>query len=410
MTLQTHRRRFAAVCLAILCAALVGGLGTGCRSEAQAPDTATALYGRALAAYQASRFNDALGPLERAYTMEPENVGVNLLLGWTHWRLGNVERARNFFQRAYDRDTTSTDAKSGLAFASLAQNDTAVAVPLLEALAREPSASRDVLVSLATAYLHAGKTRRAADAYRALLARDPSDAVARREFLGLYGYAEYRDDLPLDIVSQPRPAQMAQWFRTRGDYLQVREGDAWRDVYLAGANLGPAQPGEFPSTVSRDFAVYARWLREMSAMHANSVRVYTILPPAFYRALAEHNARAAQPIWLLQEIWIHDDAQDLFDPAIESTFTADLRNVIDLLHGQAEIAYRPGTASRHLHGRRLALGDRPWRRARGRTQPGAADQRATPARHVAQGPLRQPARGNADRSLVRPHVRPRRHV
>jgi tetratricopeptide (TPR) repeat protein len=306
------------------------------------PDTASTLYGRALAAYQAGKFADALDPLERAQAMEPENVGVSLLLGWTHWRLANVDRARHYFQRAYDREASSSDAKSGLAFASLAQNDTAVAVPLLEELARDPNASRDVLSSLATAYLHAGKTRQAADAYLSLIRRDPNDAPARRDFLGLYGYAEYRDDLPLDIVRRPRADRTEQWFRTRGDYLQARQGDIWKNVYLVGSNLGPAQPGEYPSTVSRDFASYARWLREMADMHANTVRVYTILPPAFYRALAAHNAGAAQPIWLVQEIWIHDDAQDLFDSAIETSFTTDLRQVIDLLHGQAEIPYRPG--------------------------------------------------------------------
>ena len=192
----------------------------GCRSEAQVAETASGLYGRALAAYQAERFAEALEPLVRAQAMEPENVGVSVLLGWTNWRLGNVERARHFFQRAYDRDKTSTDAKSGLAFASLAQDDTAVAVPLLEELVREPAASRDVFISLATAYLRAGKTRLAADAYRALLRRDPSDSAARRDFLGIYGYPEYRDDLPLDIVRSPRPADLQQWFRTRGDYFQ----------------------------------------------------------------------------------------------------------------------------------------------------------------------------------------------
>lgn len=336
-----HPCRVRCLCAVALCVSVLAA--AGCRSDAQVPDTATTLYGRALVAYQGERFRDALEPLERAYAMEPENVGVNALLGWTHWRLGNVERARHFFQRAHDRDAASIDIKSGLAFASLAQNDTAVAVPLLEELARDASAGRDVLASLATGYLHAGNTRQAAATWRTLMRRDPGDAAARREFLGLYGYPEVRDDLPLDVVRRPRPAQMAQWFRTRGDYLQARDGDTWTNVYLVGANLGPAQPGEFPSTVSRDFTVYARWLREMADINANTVRVYTILPPAFYQALAAHNAAAARPIWLLQEIWIHDDAQDLFDPSIESLFTTDLRHAIDLLHGQADIPFRAGT-------------------------------------------------------------------
>lgn len=318
-------------------------VAAGCRRGGPAADTVDDFYGRALEAYRAEDFRAAIDQLDRAYAADPENVGVNTLLGWSHWRLVNLERARFFFQRALDREPGSTDAQTGLALVSLAENNAVAAVPLLEQLARGPAPARDVLDNLARAYIQSGRSLQAAAVYRDMVRRDPADDAATRDLLGLFGYEAYRDDLPLTLSARPRPERFEQWFRTRGDYLQTRVGDAWQDVYLVGANLGPARPGEFPSTVSREFSVYADWLRELAAMNANTVRVYTILPPAFYRALEVHNRTMPTPLWLIQEVWVHDDAQDLYEPAIEQTFASDLRAVIDLLHGQADIPYRQGS-------------------------------------------------------------------
>jgi tetratricopeptide (TPR) repeat protein len=342
-------RRLLAVALewrnTILLLAVTAGVlaaGSWWREEPLSQDVGSH-YDLALEAYRAGDFREAITQLGRAYAINGEDVGVNTLLGWSYWRLGDVARARAHFERALERDRQSLDAQTGLAFASLAQNDTATALPLLEGLAAARSDDRDVFANLAIAYTREGRNRNAAEVYRRMLRLDPNDQAARRDLLALFGYPEYKDDLSLDIETRPRPARFEQWFRTRGDYLEAFDGTAWRSVYLVGANLGPARPGEFPSTMSREFEVYAQWLREMAAMNANTVRIYTILPPAFYQALAAHNRTAATPLWLIQEVWVHDEAQDLYDPEIQDEFTTSLRRTIDLLHGQGDVPFRPGS-------------------------------------------------------------------
>lgn len=305
------------------------------------PASVPALYERGLEAYRAGNMQEAQRFLGRAYALDASDVGVNTLLGWSHWRLGNVQQARFHFERALERDRAAVDAQMGAAFASLAQDDVHTALPLLESVAKAMPDDADVRLRLASAYEHDGRNQKAAEVYRGLLQRDPSNATALREYLSLVGDPSYDASRPAPLRPE-RPAALEQWFRARGDYLQVFDGTTWKNVYLVGSNLGPAQPGEFPSTVSRRFETYARWLREMSAMNANSVRVYTILPPAFYKALEAHNRQAAQPLWLIQEVWISDHAEDLYDPAVESEFAADLERVIDLLHGQGDVPYRPG--------------------------------------------------------------------
>jgi tetratricopeptide (TPR) repeat protein len=312
------------------------------RGEVEPPRDLGTYYEQGLEAYRAGDFQRALERLGRGYALDEGDVGINTLLGWSHWRLADVKRARFHFERALERDRSSVDAQTGLAYSSLAQDDLATALPLLVRLSAAAPADHELAVSLANAYVRSGSNRQAAATYRTMLARDSSDQVARRELLALYGFPEYQDDLPLDLATRPRPARFEQWFRARGDYLQAFDGSAWRDVYLAGVNLGPARPGEFPSTVSREFAPYEQWLREMAVMNVNTVRVYTILPPAFYRALEAHNRKSHVPLWLVQEVWINDDAQDLYDERIEREFTSDLERVIDVLHGQGDVPFRPG--------------------------------------------------------------------
>jgi hypothetical protein len=49
---------------------------------------------------------------------------------------------------------------------------------------------------------------------------------------------------------------------------------------------------------------YRQWIADIAAMGANTVRVYTMHPPAFYDALAAHNAaHPERPLWLLHGVW-----------------------------------------------------------------------------------------------------------
>lgn len=216
------------------------------------------------------------------------------------------------------------------------------ALPLLEELVAKGSNDREVHLALARTYSVVGRNLDAAKTYRAMLQRTPGDVQAVEGFLGIYGYPDYRPDLPLTIPPRETPAELQILYRTQGEFFQVLQGGEWRTVYLTGVNIGPARPNEFPSTASRDFAIYYEWLKQIGAMHANTVRVYSVLPPAFYRALREYNQSAKAPLWLIHEVWIHDETQDLFDPQSKSQFEQGVKNVIDLLHGQADIACRAG--------------------------------------------------------------------
>ena len=155
------------------------------------------------------------------------------------------------------------------------------------------------------AYFRTGDNRGAGRVYRDLVKRQVAVSTARERLERLYGSREggTGEVEPAPIV---RRGSVAVNFRARGDYFEVLGKAEWKRTYLKGVNLGPARPGEFPSMPPADTGTYLEWLAQIAGMSANMVRVYTILPPAFYQALDMHNKRSSDKIWLLQEVWLRE--------------------------------------------------------------------------------------------------------
>ncbi len=306
------------------------------------PPRVEKLYSQAVEQYSDGNFRGAADSLERAREWRPRGARINTLLGWSYWRLGDAARAEECFTRAYQSEPSSDDAKLGLAFASMALDHLSVALPLFRELNRSHPGDNEVRTALARAYSQTGDNLKAAQVYREWLDLDPSNQQAHRALVQLFGYPQDRPNLPVPPAAMSRPAELQLQFRAHGNYLQQLTNGEWHDIYPVGVNIGPARPGEFPSTASRDFAVYAQWFQEIAAMNANSIRVYTILPPAFYQALRAHNESAATPLWLIQEVWIKDDAEDLYDGETEKEFQRELVGTIDVVHGNGDVPYRRG--------------------------------------------------------------------
>ena len=143
-----------------------------------------------------------------------------------------------------------------------------------------------------------------------------------------------------ELVSQISPG---------GKFQSFAEGE-WNSPFLAkGVNLGLAKPNHFPGDTAITKAEYARWLNMMGEMNANLIRVYTIHPPEFYEALYEYNQNHSQPIYLLHGVWIEEEllnsSSHAFDAKIIERFEGNIKDVIDIVHGQAIIEPQSGEAS-----------------------------------------------------------------
>ncbi len=135
--------------------------------------------------------------------------------------------------------------------------------------------------------------------------------------------------------------------RAGENYLQLYDGESWSDCMIKGVNVGTSLPGRWYTQFPADRELYRSWIEDIAAMNANTIRIYTLLDPAFYNVLAEYNAVPDnEPIYLIQEIWPHDEVPDLnfHDEDYREAYLKEIELVVDALHGNADIPARPHRA------------------------------------------------------------------
>ena len=87
----------------------------------------------------------------------------------------------------------------------------------------------------------------------------------------------------------------------RGDYVELSTTKhGFQPRFWPGVNLGSTVPGRLPGELAQTGADYRRWLPEMAALGTRALRVYTILPPAFYQELRRYDlAHPEAPIFVI---------------------------------------------------------------------------------------------------------------
>lgn len=138
--------------------------------------------------------------------------------------------------------------------------------------------------------------------------------------------------------------------RATSTSLQVATADGFRTRFWPGVNLGSTTPGRLPGEVAISQQTAARWLDGMGRMGVRVLRVYTILPPGFYRAFREYNiAHPRRPVYLVHGVWIPEDefrdGENLYRPDVIRLFRAEIEDAVDVVHGDADLPVRPGHAS-----------------------------------------------------------------
>ncbi len=156
------------------------------------------------------------------------------------------------------------------------------------------------------------------------------------------GCIEDGPDLPTIIHDQVDGTAMVA--RTGSTYFSVYDDEGWHELIIKGVNIGTSLPGRWYTQFPADRDLYRQWLEDIANMNANTIRLYTLLDPAFYAVLHEYNSDPRhEKIWLIQEIWPHDDVPNLnfYDHDYQETYKKEICLVIDAMHGNADIAARP---------------------------------------------------------------------
>jgi tetratricopeptide (TPR) repeat protein len=325
---------------------------------ASAPTTprarAEALYEEGRTLVTAGRLEEAAARFERALGSDPMHGDARTALGWVLYRLGRFAPAADTFEETVRREPKRADAWTGLGYARLQTDERARSREAFSKALELMPKDTDATKGLALLTLREGRAAQAAELFREVLAAAPGDAEARAgltralTIAGVLKDRTLRPAPPLAAVGVgSSSAPLAVRVRAGSRYFELRDGKRWRPILVKGVNLGVALPGKFPAEFPEDEKLYRDWLGKMRAMNVNAVRVYTLLPPVFYAALAaENRAHPGSPLRLVQGVWVElPPGNDFGSPEFNDDYAAEIRRVIDAVHGNIEVAPRPGHAS-----------------------------------------------------------------
>ena len=131
-------------------------------------------------------------------------------------------------------------------------------------------------------------------------------------------------------------------FRAVNDYFYRSDGEKWSAVYLNGVNMGLTEATTDLANPNVAYDTYRQWLSLIAEMHANTVRVFTVMPPQFYTALYDHNTASDEPLYLMQGIWFNENYMYDYDNAfsedgmILDAFRRAARETADIIHGNSD--------------------------------------------------------------------------
>lgn len=150
----------------------------------------------------------------------------------------------------------------------------------------------------------------------------------------------------IDLVQRDDISYNSQ---TGEQYIQIQKNGEWKDLLIKGVNMGIAKPGYFPGETAITKEEYYRWFKAIGDMNANAIRVYTLHPPEFYAALYEYNQIAASPLYLFHGAWVTEESliksQNAFSEEVVNDFKIEIRQMIDIIHGNINISKKVGHAS-----------------------------------------------------------------
>ncbi len=273
----------------------------------------------------------------------PPGAAVALDSAWAAYRSERVARADSAFREVVSQCPRDPGALNGLAYVAMRQGAIDEARSLFaRALAELPN-GYDALTGMGMAAYRQGDTKGARDSFRRAAVLFPKDSLVRW-YLGRLpeSYADVK------LPAGRRAVTLRVDARTGRRVFEVPDGrGGWSPIWLKGVNIGAALPGKHPSEFPPDDGTYEKWLALAAEMGSNTIRVYTVHPPHFYRAVQQWNlAHPAAPLWVIHGVWTELPPGDLEerydDPAWRADFRSEARRVVDLLHGYAVIAPRPG--------------------------------------------------------------------
>ena len=129
--------------------------------------------------------------------------------------------------------------------------------------------------------------------------------------------------------------------RTNEKNMQIYKDKKWQDIKMKGVEISSFQPGyeRHGKGISKEDTL--KWLKQISELNANVIKIPTVQSPSFYDAIYEYNLKATDPIYTIHEVMLDErillDSYDAYDEKIIKNFKKDIQRTINIIHGKSLI-------------------------------------------------------------------------
>ena len=138
-------------------------------------------------------------------------------------------------------------------------------------------------------------------------------------------------------MDSDRDNHINTFVRTENKEILIKDKDKWKPFEVRGIDMGSGIPGEWSTDYAITKETYLHWFQLIQEAGANTLRVYSVQNPSFYKAFYEYNSQHEEPLYLLQGIWVNDYIQNSRVDAYADSFAGKLLDnclvTVDVIHG-----------------------------------------------------------------------------
>ena len=128
------------------------------------------------------------------------------------------------------------------------------------------------------------------------------------------------------FIVHPHQAEHEITFKIseKNEIMISNDHNKWNTFNMIGVNMGTGYPDTFPNEFNIKKEVYLNWLEKIADMNANTIRVYKIQSPEFYKALSEYNNTHKKKLYLLQGINFDENLMNTDNNILDNNFLKDV--------------------------------------------------------------------------------------